>query len=72
MAPMPSEEKDHPHLAEGGRVGVRGRARVFGCVSEPEWERVLWCFGALVLCIKPTSSLPVPQIPILSYETNYG
>ena len=24
---------------------------------------VLWCFGALVLCIKPTSSLPEPQFP---------
>ena len=41
MAPMPSEEEDHPHLAEGGRVCVSGRALVFGCVSEPEWERVL-------------------------------
>ena len=41
MAPMPSEEEDHPHLAEGGRVCVRGRARVCECVSEPEWERVL-------------------------------
>ena len=28
-------------------------------------------FGALVLCIKPTSSLPVLQIPILHYEINY-
>ena len=27
---------------------------------------VLWCFGALVLCIKPTSSLPVLQISILN------
>ena len=31
-----------------------------------------WCFGALVLCIKSTSSLPVLQIPILHYEINYG
>ena len=30
------------------------------------------CFGALVLCIKPTSSLPVLQIPILHYEISYG
>ena len=29
-------------------------------------------FGALVLCIKPTSSLPVIQIPILQYEIRYG
>ena len=29
-------------------------------------------FGALVLCIKLTSSLPVLQIPILNYEINYG
>ena len=28
--------------------------------------------GALVLCIKPTSSRPVLQIPILNYEINYG
>ena len=28
-------------------------------------------FGALVLCIKLTSSLPVLQIPILNYEINY-
>ena len=27
--------------------------------------------GALVLCIKPTSSLPVLQISILNYEMNY-
>ena len=29
-------------------------------------------FGALVLCIKPESSLPVLQIPILHSEINYG
>ena len=29
-------------------------------------------FGALVLSIKPKSSLPVLQIPILHYEINYG
>jgi len=29
---------------------------------------VLWCFGALLLCINPTSWLPVLQIPILQYE----
>ena len=29
-------------------------------------------FGALVLCIKPTSSLPVLQIRILHYEISYG
>jgi len=28
--------------------------------------------GALVFCIKPTSSLPVLQIPILHYEIRYG
>jgi len=28
--------------------------------------------GALVLCIKPTSSLPVLQIPFLHYEISYG
>jgi len=27
--------------------------------------------GALVLCIEPTSSLPVLQIPILNYEISY-
>ena len=27
--------------------------------------------GALVLCIKPTSSLPVLQIPISNYEISY-
>ena len=28
--------------------------------------------GALVLCIKPTSSLPVLQVPILNCEINFG
>ena len=28
--------------------------------------------GALVLCMKPTSSLPVLQISILYYEISYG
>ena len=29
-------------------------------------------FGALVLCIKPISSRPVPHTSIVSYKTNYG
>ena len=34
--------------------------------QDDSWQSIayLWCFGALVLCIKPTPSPPVLQIPI--------
>ena len=35
-------------------------------------KQVLRCLGALVLCIKPTSSPPVLQISILHYEISHG
>ena len=33
--------------------------------------RPLGSHGALVLCMKPTSSLPALQIPVLNYEISY-
>ena len=39
----------------------RGAQESFRATQQTVCEAV--CFGALVLCIKPTSSLPVPQFP---------
>ena len=30
------------------------------------------CFDALVICIKPTSSLPRPQTSMVRYKESYG
>ena len=58
LARTPSLSEQCPILLEEIDEIVEGGAHFF--------------FGALVLCIEPTSLLPVLQIPILHYEISYG
>ena len=53
--------------------GPKSDPHPLGPLGSSSSQHRLWCFGALVLCIvKPTSSLPVLQFPILHYEKIYG
>ena len=56
--------------AEARAEGIKSGS-VWVCASADQRHGLHGLIGALVICIKPTASLPVLPIPILNYEINY-